>query len=74
MRWDWLDPIHGAGYQFWSGIGGALIAPALIGLLIYATPTRCKQIGCLRKAKMITTGGVAFCHKHLPDGDEPPPA
>lgn len=62
-----LNPLTGQGYAFWSGIGGALVGPALLGALIYVTPTRCKQIGCLRRAVAVTAAGAPFCRKHLPD-------
>jgi hypothetical protein len=64
---DWLDPIHGVGYQWWSGFGGALVAPALIGLVIYVTPTRCSQLGCRRRAIAVSEAGAPFCRKHIPD-------
>lgn len=63
----WLDPLHSDGYQFWSGIGGALVAPGLIGLIIYLTPTRCQQLGCRRRAVAVTPAGAPFCRRHLPD-------
>lgn len=68
-----LDPLSGAGYQFWSGIGGALVAPALIGLLIYLTPTRCQQLGCRRRAVAVSTAGAPFCRRHLPSEPERAP-
>ena len=64
MHWDWLDPIHGVGYQFWSGIGGAVFIPVVIYL---TADTRCEQVGCLRKARQLDLGsGAKLCHKHLP--------
>lgn len=64
-----LDPLHGDGYQFWSGIGGALIAPGLVYLAArmgaFVMPTRCQQIGCRRTAKGVSDAGVPFCARHL---------
>lgn len=64
MNPDWLDPIHGVGYQFWSGIG-TVIVPAWIGFMIYLTPTRCEQLGCRRKARAVNKEGVILCDRHL---------
>lgn len=64
---DWLDPIHGVGYQFWSGVGGALVAPVLLGVLIYLTPDVCEQIGCYRRATEANLeSGLKLCRRHLP--------
>lgn len=63
----WLDPIHSVGYQFWSGIGGAIIGPALLGLVIYVSPDRCEQIGCYRRAReKHLESGLSLCERHLP--------
>ena len=64
---NWLNPLWGASYQFWSGIGGALVAPGLIGLVIYITPTRCQQLGCRRRASAVTAAGAPFCSRQLPE-------
>lgn len=59
---DWLDPIHGVGYQFWSGIGGS----AFLAALIYFTPDICEQLGCYRLARELDLdSGAKLCRKHL---------
>lgn len=67
LHWDWLDPLHGVGYQFWSGAGGALVAPAIIAALLYLTPTRCSQLGCRKRARAVSAAGAPFCERHLPE-------
>jgi len=62
--WDWLDPIHGVGYQWWSGLGIGLIAAGYRGSL-WIAPTRCNQLGCWRKAHKATVAGVPFCREHF---------
>lgn len=62
---DVLDPLHGDGYQFWSGIGGAALIPVIYKALGYVWPTRCTQLGCRRRARKATLAGVAFCHEHF---------
>lgn len=63
-----LNPLHGSGYQLWSGFGGAVLIPVIWKLLEWITPTRCSQLGCRRRAIAVTTAGVPFCQRHLPDG------
>lgn len=61
----WLDPLHGPGYQFWSGIGSSL-APAAVGVLIYLAPTRCHELGCHRRAQAASpSNGFYYCRRHL---------
>lgn len=60
-----LDPLHGDGYQFWSGIGGNLF-PLWIGLMIYLAPSRCQEIGCRHKAiKRHPMHGYPVCKRHV---------
>jgi hypothetical protein len=61
---NWADPIHGVGYQFWSGIGMGLIAAAY-RLSLWISPTRCAQLGCWRRARKATAAGVPFCLAHF---------
>jgi hypothetical protein len=68
-HWDWLDPIHGVGYQWWSGLGMGLIA-ALYRLSLWVYPTRCAQLGCWRQARKATLAGVAFCERHYEEAVE----
>jgi hypothetical protein len=65
-HWDWLDPIHGVGYQFWSGLGLGLIA-AVYRASLWIAPTRCTQLGCWRRARAVSVAGAPFCCRHLPD-------
>lgn len=62
-----LDPLHGDGYQFWSGIGGAMVMPLVYSAAVWAWPTRCAQLGCFRRARAVTSAGVPFCRGHLPE-------
>lgn len=64
-----IDPLHGDGYQLWSGIGGAILAPILIGagyrLGLHLTPTRCEEIGCRRRAVTRNSlHGYPVCSEH----------
>lgn len=62
-----MNPLHGDGYQFWSGLGGALVAPILIGAAVWLWPTRCQELGCRRRAiRRHPQGGYPACAKHLP--------
>jgi hypothetical protein len=61
-----LDPLHGDGYQFWSGIG-ATAAPFLVGLGFWLAPTRCHELRCRRRAvKAHPQHGYPVCARHLP--------
>jgi hypothetical protein len=61
----WLDPLHGAGYQFWSGIGSTL-APFAVGALLWAMPSRCHELGCRRRArKAHPSNGFYYCSRHI---------
>jgi hypothetical protein len=61
-----LDPLHGDGYQFWSGVG-ATIAPAAAALILFLAPTRCHELGCRRRARAASeTNGFYYCTRHLP--------
>ena len=65
MNLYWLDPLHGAGYQFWSGIGST-IAPAAAALILYLAPTRCHELGCRRRArKAHPSNGFYYCSHHI---------
>lgn len=67
VLWDIVtDPLHGDGYQFWSGIGAALVVPLGVGALVWLWPTRCQEIGCYRRArKRHALHGQPVCEKHL---------
>lgn len=65
--WDWLDPIHGVGYQFWSGIGGAVVVGLAWSAWNWIAPTRCTELHCRRRAvKVHPQHGQPVCEKHLP--------
>lgn len=67
VSWDWLDPIHGVGYQFWSGIGGAVFLGLLLAAWGWLTPTRCSQLGCRRRATALhPQHGEPVCVRHMP--------
>lgn len=67
MSWDWLDPIHGVGYQFWSGIGGAVALGLAAAVWSWARPERCSQLGCRRRAVTLhPQHGQPVCPRHLP--------
>lgn len=66
-----LHPLHGAGYQFWSGIGGAIaggiIVAALVGVAVWFWPTRCAELRCHRKATVLhPQHGRPVCPRHMP--------
>jgi hypothetical protein len=67
---DWIDPLHGSGYQFWSGFGSDLgelsILVALCGIL-WATWRRhnCHVRGCPRIIWK-PHGEHELCRKHHP--------
>jgi hypothetical protein len=65
--WDWFDPIHGVGYQWWSGLGGAVALGVVLRVTAWLLPTRCAQLGCRRRARAVTVAGVPFCTRHLPE-------
>jgi hypothetical protein len=61
----WLDPIHGSGYQFWSGIGST-IAPACVAVMLWLTPSRCHELGCRRRARGASPlNGFYYCDRHM---------
>lgn len=62
-----IDPLHGDGYQLWSGIGGAALIPVIFSAIQYAMPTRCSQLACRRRATMLhPLHGRPVCGKHMP--------
>lgn len=63
---NFLDPLHGDSYQFWSGVGGAIL-PLWIASMLYLAPTRCQQLGCRRKAiELHPENGKPMCGRHMP--------
>lgn len=76
---DWLwPPLHGAGYQFWSGIGsdvGEAGILASIGSVAFVSYRRleCHADGCHRLAWHVHDGhGHPVCRKHHPEGEGRP--
>lgn len=65
--WHWLDPLWGAGYQFWSGIGSDFGELALFGMA-WAVFRRhnCHVQGCPRIIWKEHDGHM-LCRKHHPD-------
>lgn len=62
-----LDPLHGDGYQFWSGIGSNI---AIVGGL-YALwkQSRCHELGCRKRAwHTHPQHGHPVCRFHHPQG------
>lgn len=66
MIWllGWLDPLHGDGYQFWSGIGAGV--PGLVGAsLLYWRHHNCYEHGCWRVGHPHPDHGHRpVCHRH----------
>lgn len=62
-----LDPLHGDGYQFWSGIGSALVMPLAVAAAVWLWPTRCSYLNCRRRATTLhPQHGNPVCVRHLP--------
>lgn len=61
-----LDPLHGAGYQWWSGIGSG--SPIFVGLIAWWRHHNCMTPRCLRLGRHPTADGVhRLCRRHHPD-------
>ena len=56
-----LDPLHGPGYQFWSGIGSG--SPILAALVMAAHRHNCHHKGCWR----LVRHGRTHCKHHEDD-------
>lgn len=64
----WLDPLHGDGYQFWSGIGAG--SPVFIALAVWWRHHNCHVRGCPRLLwHPHPDHGHPTCRRHHPDGD-----
>lgn len=66
-----LHPLHGDGYQFWSGLGGVLVGTVLWSIAVAGAvwfwPTRCSELNCRRRAsKLHPQHGRPVCVRHLP--------
>lgn len=59
-----LDPLHGDGYQFWSGIGSG--SPILLLIAAWWRHHNCRVPGCWRLTLHRTRGSARpSCRKHL---------
>jgi hypothetical protein len=64
---SWLfDPLHGDGYQFWSGIGSG--SPILAAAVIFLHRHNCHEFHCIRPAwHPHPATGHPVCKRHHPD-------
>lgn len=65
-----LHPLHGDGYQFWSGVAGDLPQIAALGwLYAFLRKHNCHAKGCWRIGRHVVRGTPYItCRKHHPDG------
>ena len=63
-----IDPLHGDGYQWWSGLGSDLVYVS--GIAVFMRHHNCSIKGCLRPGHVDPTSGHLFCHKHRPQPKE----
>lgn len=65
----WLfQPLHGLGYQFWSGIGSDVSELTLVlGLAAYLRHHNCHVRHCPRLQWKPTAAGDQVCRRHHPD-------
>jgi hypothetical protein len=59
---SFLDPLHGDGYQFWSGIAGDVFI--FTGLLAWWHHVNCIEAGCWRKGHKDPEHGHPLCKRH----------
>lgn len=57
-----LDPLHGDGYNFWSGIGSG--SPIFIAMAAWWHHHNCYHKRCLRKGHPDPKHGHPVCRKH----------
>ena len=61
----WLNPLFGAGYQFWSGIGSDLGEASILAAIILGyRHHNCHVKGCLRLGHTDPAHGFPACHLH----------
>lgn len=67
----WLNPLWGAGYQFWSGIGSDLGEIVLIGMgWAFLRKHNCHVKSCWRLSwHAHPEHGHQVCRKHHPHGE-----
>lgn len=63
----WLDPLHGDGYQFWSGIGGGSPLFLVIGLWWRKHNCHVKRCWRLQFRPHPDDGEHVVCRRHHPD-------
>lgn len=64
-----LDPLHGDGYQFWSGVGSG--SPLLAGLFLLMRKHNCHVKGCWRlQWHPHPDHGHPVCRRHHPHEKE----
>lgn len=63
MLGGWLNPLHGEGYQFWSGIGSG--SPVLGALGVWLHHHNCRIYGCWKLGHV--HDGRPVCKRHHPD-------
>jgi hypothetical protein len=73
LSFHWLNelvhPLHGTGYQFWSGIGSDFGEVTLLaGLWLFYRTHNCHVYRCLRLAwHPHPASGHPVCRKHHPE-------
>ena len=63
-----IDPLHGDGYQWWSGLGSDLVY--LSGVAAFMHHHNCRISGCWRPGHIDPESGQLYCHKHRPQPKE----
>lgn len=63
-----IDPLHGDGYQWWSGLGSDLMY--FTGLWIFLRHHNCHVRGCMRPGHMYQDINEMRCNKHRPQPKE----
>lgn len=60
-----FEPMHGAGYQFWSGIGSDISELTIIvAMITWARHKNCHKKGCWRLGHPDPEHGHPVCRKH----------
>ena len=62
-----FHPLHGDGYQFWSGIAGSFLTSLpgwAIAICLYLRHHNCTQKGCLRLGHPDPEHGHPVCRTH----------